>query len=301
MKRVDSGAQQPGFESRLCWRLCDLRHINKPLCASVSSSVKRILTTVPQLRVEPGSARPCPQSLVFISPTLSSSSWHPEFPAWGQAEPSAQTLDSENLWAVFTSQPVPPPPAWSEPPSWLAWTMTAASSHPPASTRAPLDSILHEADKSIFIRDKLNQVAPWLKPSPASCCTLNKIHLLTLATKTLSDLSPSNLSDCSFYHPLPSWLASLTSLIFPTHQACSSPRAFAHAVPSALNYLGLDLNVTSLERTFLSTLTSSFIDGIAVYLSSFVICCPSQPGLAVSVVSVCIMPFAPGPWTRAGD
>lgn len=100
----------------------------------------------------------------------------------------------------------------------------------------PPDPIVHAVDKGVFTKDKLNQVAPWVKPL-LTCGTLNKTHLLTVAPKILCDLSLPNLSDCSFNHPLPHSLESMTSLTFPTHQACSSPKAFTWAAPSALNNL----------------------------------------------------------------
>lgn len=80
---------------------------------------------------------------------------------------------------------------------------------PPRPALYPLDPVLHAIDKGIFIKGKLNQVAPWLKPSLVSCCTLNKTHLLTVAPKALRDLSFLTSLHPSASSPL---LSSLTDL-----------------------------------------------------------------------------------------
>lgn len=145
-------------------------------------------------------------------------------------------LDSENLWLVliFLHSHCCHPGL-----SCIVICLDYGSSllMAPCFHLQPLDPIVHAEDKGVFTKDKLNQVAPWIKLL-LTCCTLNKTYLLTVAPKILCYLSLPNLSDCSFNHPLPHSLDSMTSLTFPTRQACSSPKAFTWAAPSALNNLG---------------------------------------------------------------
>lgn len=109
--------------------------------------------------------------------------------------PEARQGPLPQSWVLKTfshdhSSPLSWLPPWLEPCGHLP----GLRQQPPHDSLCSLGPILHMAGKEIFIKDTPNQVAPWLKPSLAFCCTLNKTHLLTGAPKTLRDLSPLNLS-----------------------------------------------------------------------------------------------------------
>lgn len=125
----------------------------------------------------------------------------------------------------------------------------------PCSHLYPRDPILHAVEKGIFIKDKPKQVAPWLKLSLVSYCTLNKTHLLSVAPKTLHDLSPSNLS---------APLSSLTDLL----DVLNLPTLFQ---PQSHSFC-LELSRSKLKYHFVredfpGTETPIFIEGLTAYIS----------------------------------